>query len=252
MARKRKDGKSSVAGAVLTVSVHVCLLVLFSVSGMKYIFPPPPEEGILIEFEDDGIKPVVAEAGVEPRQPEPESEDVRLVQKAESAETGDKADAGVETTMGEDGDVEKPEPPRKKEIDRRALFPTANNNRDTVSSQKSRQIEQSLTAGHPDGNAVKSVTTGEPEANLAGRTPLNGKLPKPEYSIEKSGTVVVKIYVDQYGKVTGARAGAEGTTVVDKELWKAAEQAALKARFSVSDKAPAVQEGTITYIFRLR
>jgi len=58
--------------------------------------------------------------------------------------------------------------------------------------------------------------------------------------------------VDQYGNVTEAIPGAEGTTVTDKNLWNAARNAALKAHFNPSADAPPVQMGTITYIFKLQ
>ena len=62
----------------------------------------------------------------------------------------------------------------------------------------------------------------------------------------------MRILVDQYGKVTNAIPGVSGTTVQDKKLWEAAKEAALKAVFNISDSAPTVQEGTITYIFKLK
>ena len=88
-------------------------------------------------------------------------------------------------------------------------------------------------------------------ANVRGRNVV-GSLPIPDYTVNKEGRVVVRILVDQYGKVTNAVPGANGTTVQDKELWDAAEKAAYKALFNVSSSAPAVQEGTITYIFKLK
>ena len=57
---------------------------------------------------------------------------------------------------------------------------------------------------------------------------------------------------NQYGEVTEAIAGAEGTTVTDKTLWTAARNAALKAHFNPKADAPAVQSGTITYKFKLK
>jgi hypothetical protein len=79
-----------------------------------------------------------------------------------------------------------------------------------------------------------------------------GNLPEPEYAVNESGKVVVKISVDQYGTVIAATPGAAGTTVQDKTLWEASKRAALKAKFNLSANAPAVQEGIITYIFKLR
>ena len=79
-----------------------------------------------------------------------------------------------------------------------------------------------------------------------------GNLPVPAYGVEASGKVVVRIKVDQYGKVTDAVPGAQGTTVQDATLWEAAKKAALEARFNISQSAPIIQEGTITYVFTLR
>jgi TonB family protein len=80
---------------------------------------------------------------------------------------------------------------------------------------------------------------------------VNGTLPRPSYAVQAAGTVVVDIWVDNYGNVQKAVAGAEGTTVTDKTLWQAARKAALGAHFNMSADAPALQKGTITYIFKL-
>ena len=92
------------------------------------------------------------------------------------------------------------------------------------------------------------VVSSEANAKLAGRT-VNGTLPRPSYEGQESGKVVVDIWVDNYGNVQKAVAGAEGTTVTDKTLWQAARKAALGAHFNMSAGAPALQKGTITYNF---
>ncbi len=74
-------------------------------------------------------------------------------------------------------------------------------------------------------------------------------LPKPVYDSDEQGKVVVTITVDKTGKVTKAVAGAKGTTVTDKALWKQSEQAAYKAKFNSKSNAAIEQKGTITYIF---
>ena len=148
--------------------------------------------------------------------------------------------------------MEVPEPPRK-EINKRALFAAADNKteKDTLAAQTAREITDALKAGHALGNTKVGETSGEPQANVKGRT-LNGTLPRPTYSVQKEGRVVVKIWVDNYGTVQKAVAGAEGTTVTDSDMWVAARKAAMGASFNMSADAPALQEGTITYIFKLR
>ena len=93
-------------------------------------------------------------------------------------------------------------------------------------------------------------TVGSANAHVKGRSIL-GSLPKPTCSSDEEGLVVVRVKIDQYGTVIEAIPGAEGTTVTDNKLWDAARGAALKAHFNQSAKAPAIQTGTITYIFKL-
>ena len=79
-----------------------------------------------------------------------------------------------------------------------------------------------------------------------------GNIPRPNYNSQENGTVVVTIWVDNYGTVQKALPGADGTTVTDKTLWAAARKAAMETHFNMSADAPALQEGTITYIFNLK
>ncbi|MBO7320796.1 MAG: hypothetical protein J6U80_02575, partial [Bacteroidales bacterium] len=122
---------------------------------------------------------------------------------------------------------------------------------DTLAQQVAEEVSDALRAGHSQGNTEVGGVEGAPSAKLAGRTVM-GNLPLPDYGVEASGKVVVRIKVDQYGKVTDAIPGAQGTTVQDATLWEAAKKAALEARFNISQSAPIIQEGTITYVFTLR
>ena len=85
---------------------------------------------------------------------------------------------------------------------------------------------------------------------LKGRNVV-GIIAKPEYNVKVSGTVVVTIWVDTYGNVTKAQPGAEGTTVENSELWNSARKAALATHFNTDANAPSLQQGTITYVFKL-
>lgn len=85
-------------------------------------------------------------------------------------------------------------------------------------------------------------------AVLEGRS-INGVLPT--FVSYKTGKVVVEIWVDNYGTVQKAVAGADGTTVTDKDLWNKARAAAMSASFNMSADAPAMQKGTITYFLKV-
>lgn len=98
-------------------------------------------------------------------------------------------------------------------------------------------------------NVVTSVEAA-PTARVKGRTTV-GVLPRPSLPVQKEGTVVVDIWVNQNGSVIRAVPGAAGTTTTDKDLWNAARQAALKAKFNTDWEAKEQQQGTITYVFKL-
>lgn len=251
--RKKQTNTSRATGVVLTVSIHVALFVCFFVSGFTYLYPPPPEQQqIVIDFEEFETKePEQVWNGTQPRAEDP-SKEIKLIQESQAQHIGTKANEAPEATVGDKGDVEVPEPVREKPIDRRALFSAANNKteKDTLAAQTAREISDILKEGHPLGNTRNGEIQGEPKARLAGRT-LNGTLPRPSASFDKSGTVVVDIWVDNYGTVVKAEAGGEGTNITDAHLWAAARTAAMKASFNMSADAPAMQKGTITYIFKI-
>ena len=251
---QQKDSRvSTITGGVLAFVVHAALIVTLFLSGYTYLDPPPPEkETILIEFEEmEAVKPEQRRDGTRPRAEVP-SKEINLVQQSEAQNLGTKTNEAEEATVGDQGDVEVPEPPRK-EINKRALFAAADNKtqKDTLAAQTAREVTDALKAGHALGNTKTGETSGEPTAKLAGRT-HNGTLPKPSAPGQQVGKVVVAIWVDNYGTVQKALAGVEGTTVTDKELWNEARIAALKSNFNMSADAPALQEGTITYIFKLK
>lgn len=253
--RERQEKKSRVTGVALTVSAHLIILACCFLMGFTYLDPPPPEkEQILIEFDEPELqRPKQTWDGTRPRAVNPDpTKDINLVQQSEAQHIGTKSNEAPEATVDDFGDVDVPEPPREKEIDRRALFSAADNKtqKDTLAAQTAREVSDALKAGHAQGNTRTGETAGEPNAKLAGRQ-VNGTLPRPTYGVQASGKVVVDIWVDNYGDVQKAVAGAEGTTVTDKTLWQAARKAALGAHFNMSADAPALQKGTITYIFKL-
>lgn len=204
-----------VIALAVTVVFHASLIVFGSFNGLTYIYPPPPEQSFVIDFSEDNEKQVVRQ------------------QKKGSAPQ-----------------VE--EPDRTKPIDKRALFTAANNksDKDTLAPQTASKVTEALKEGHAQGNTKAGKTVGTPNAHVKGRSVV-GVIAKPAYPVQKEGTVVVTIWVDNYGNVKKAQAGAPGTTTEDGSLWNAAREAALKTHFNMDADAPALQKGTITYIFKL-
>ncbi len=253
--RHERERNSVVTGIVLTLTVHVCAALLVSFSGIKYLYPPPAENTFLLDFEEEPEK-VEQRTGRDPRGEDVNPDErIELVQRSESPEVSKKPNITPATRPDPHGDVEVPEPERKEEpvLDPRASFPgMAKKDTTLTAAHGASNPSTTFKPGQPSGNVNKGNSDGKPNAHLEGREVDKAGLKKPVYTSQESGKVVVKIWVDQYGKVQKAVPGADGTTVTDKALWTAARNAALETGFTMSASAPALQEGTITYIFNLK
>ena len=249
--RERDAKVSTTTGIVLTAAVHLVVLLSCAFTGLKYIYPPPEEQTFLIDFEEDTPDPVKRQ--LRGRQPQAEDVDktkpVELIQRSESPVKSDRPNKTAEAKPDDFGDVEVPAP--KEEINQNALFPGMSKKDSSLAPHGATDPSAEFKAGHPKGNTSTGKTDGVPNAHLKGRNVL-GALPRPDYSVQAEGKVVVDIWVDNYGNVTKAIAGGQGTTVSNQALWAAARAAAMKAHFNQSADAPALQQGTITYIFKLK
>ena len=255
--RQQREKNANVSGIVVTLAVHALAAVVLLTSGLTYLDPPPPERtSLLIEFEADVTpeKPQETRVGRQPQAEEVDPErEVELVQKAESPYVNDRPNTTPATKPDSHGDVEIPTPVQEEpQLDPRASFPGMSKKDDSATAPHSAsEAGEGYKAGQPDGNTKEGKTEGSANAHVKGRNVV-GTLPKPSYATQLEGVVVVQVKVDQYGTVTEAIPGAEGTTVTDKNLWNAARNAAIKAHFNMDANAPALQTGTITYIFKLK
>ena len=255
--QQKREKNATVTGILATVCIHAAALVLLLTSGLTYLDPPPPERtSLLIEFEEEvqEVKPVRTRVGRQPQAEEVDrTKEVELVQKAESPHVDDRPNVTPATKPDPHGDVEVPTPKEEEpKLDPRASFPGMSQKDNSATTPHSAtEAHEGFKAGQPDGNTKEGKTEGSANAHVKGRNVV-GSLPRPSYNSQTAGTVVVQVKVDQYGNVTEAIAGAEGTTVTDKTLWTAARNAALKAHFNMDANAPAIQTGTITYIFKLK
>ena len=98
------------------------------------------------------------------------------------------------------------------------------------------------------GGGLNSVGNDQLDEGLRGRG-LIGVLPVPSYPGNVSGKIVIRVAVDQHGKVTSATYEPKGSTSSDAGLIAAAIAAAKRAQFTESRSY--VQGGTITYNFKL-
>lgn len=270
-----KEHKAGIIGSIIFYAIIIGILLLF---GYTTPLPLPAEEGILINFgdADEGfgqVEPRMSESIQEESQEKvqestPETnpaptEDGTVTQDYEEApaveEKGTKEEKTEPETKPEDQPKEvkeeKPEPVEERKVNENALFPGRNRNNDNSSSEGETQgnKNQGSTTGsvdsknHTGGNSMGTSGT---SFSLAGRNPES--LPKPDYTHQIEGKVVVEITVNKYGNVTDAVPGVKGSTTLDATLLAAAKRAALKAKFDKKPDAPAYQKGTITYYFKLQ
>ena len=117
---------------------------------------------------------------------------------------------------------------------------------DDVGNPYAKQGEENLANG--TGGGLNSLGNDQLDEGLRGRG-LVGSLPVPAYPGNVSGKIVIRVTVDQHGKVTNATYEPKGSTSSDAGLISAAIAAAKRAQFTESRSY--VQGGTITYNFKL-
>ena len=253
--RQQRERASTGIGIALAVAIHVLACVLCVFTGFKYLYPPPPETTFLLDFSEQPEEVFKQHfRGIQPETEEIDrTREVELVQRSESPyQTTAKNNLTPATRPDAHGDVETPAVEQEQALDPRASFPGMSRKDTSLTAPHgAREASEGFKAGQPGGNTDAGKTEGIANAHLEGRG-TEGSLPRPSYNVQESGTVVVTIWVDQYGKVVKAQAGADGTTVTDKTLWAAARSAAMGTRFKQKIDAPALQQGTITYVFKLK
>lgn len=149
---------------------------------------------------------------------------------------------------------------KRKQEEQERLAQLARNN---VNQAFSRTDGTGTSEGVTQGTGNQGHLTGDPNStnregtglgssgnsfSLSGRS-LVGNLPKPIDSCNEEGVIVVEVTVDKTGKVTAAQAIQKGSRNWNQCLIKAAQEAAMKAKFNNNPDAAAYQKGTITYHF---
>lgn len=107
--------------------------------------------------------------------------------------------------------------------------------------------------GSPFGNSDHGANEGVGgygSFNLNGRSIGEGGLPRPAYTIQEEGRIVINITVDPKGNVIFAEIG-RGTNIDNASMRKSALDAAKRAKFN-SISGANNQSGTITYVYKLK
>ena len=302
---------SEKTGLISTVLFHTVILLLLLYMGFIIPYPPPQEEGFLIDFgnSETGLgleEPSAAMAPEVAAAPEKIAPVARPVVKPQNTlKVEDKAEediltqeyektvavaARVKKKLNDDkkakADEEKKLKAREEQQQRAEALEIQRQeaNERRIAQDKANKIgainsraknafgggktdngSQSRGQGNTYGSGNQGSPDGTPGANQYGLGGGAGKgisfsltgrnarsLPKPSFPGNESGTVVVEVTVDKFGKVTKALPGVKGSNTVNTDLLDAARKAALAASFNTDSNAPAFQKGTITYHFILQ
>ena len=252
--KTKHERKSAVITSILLV------LILFAVFnyGLQYL-DPPQEYGLAINFggANTGSGDPVENSKNIPVQKQPVQKQKEIPKEVETPkETAtDKLvthDRKETTVIEKVKEVEKPKPSKETQDLLNNLL--KGNSKDGENKGE----------GDDDNSGLKGDKNGDPKStkyygnngsggdknyNLAGRNALSKPIEKPDCNEE--GFVVVKIEVDNTGKVIKADVEVKGSTNTAKCLTDPAKLAALKTRWNADPNAPNKQIGYITYRFSL-
>jgi TonB family protein len=242
---------NKIISGIVTAAIMAVVVAILLAFGYDPPDPPIPEEGVEVNLGDsdyglgDDAQPASTAAATQA----PSTPNQVATQHAEPT-----PNVGANTN---DGNTVKPAPEQPKvenkepEINKNALFTGRRNQQSGSGSQG--VTEGTGDQGKPNGNPNSNNYTGNGgngmNFSLAGRS--NVTLPRPNYSSNEQGTVVIQIWVDRDGKVTRAEYQPKGSSTSNGYLVSQARTAALRARFNADPNAPDEQRGTITYIFKI-
>lgn len=278
-----KKNDSKIAGAVGTILVHLLLLLAILFLGLRTVLPTE-EEGLTVNYGNtdsgDGLfEPApMSDVAKELEQELPQEASVPDVSASQNEQITQDTEESIEIKKqreeakrkererlaeekrkhDEQARIERERREREEKIKKaastaqNAFSGTAGKGTDTGATSEGiagGTGNQGKTDGVADSKNYTGGGTGASSYSLNGRS-IVGSVPKPQYQQNVEGIIVVTIEVDATGKVISARAGAQGTTIGDASLRKAAEQAALKAKFNQIG-GTTVQTGTITYRYKL-
>ena len=184
-----------------------------------------PKEPILVE-----LTPLP-----EPERPEPQNREAQQHREVAAEEQTEPVRGTAEQT---------------RTVNPRALFKQSQGGVDAPENAGNTRAEQAPEeSASGKGEGLSPSGHDQLDKGLQGRG-LVGDLPRPRYTSDAEGRVVIRVAVDRMGHVTAATYEPKGSTTSNPTLIREAREAALQARFTESRSF--VQGGTITYIFTLK
>ena len=253
------EKKNKRKGIIGTIFFHGLLSIAFLLMGLTYQDPPPPEEGISINFgfNDEGS------GEIEPEETEELTEilvdeiiEEQLVVNEEIITQSVVENPSIKDIEKEKESIKKEEEKeeiieeKKPEVNKKAIYPGKKKTTNKTEGQEDKKGNK----GDPNGEVNSEMYNGGGIGDdgtayqLGGRKAI--KKPKPKGN-QIEGKVVVMITVNRLGNVIYAVPGAKGSTTYNKELLERAKKAALETKFDTKKSAPENQQGRIIYDFRL-
>ena len=239
---------SKIISACITAFIMLMLLLICLIIAYYPPDPPIPEEGVEVAmgFDEAGLGESAASAASPQQQTSAAASDHSAQRTEESVALPNNSKG--RTTNPNAVDNSKTE--QKEAVNSKALYPGRKTN--TTGGQGQGDSQGHGQQGNPNGTPGATNYHGTPgngsSFSLAGRSSVSLPLPSKDFSRE--GKIVVKIWVDQQGKVTKTEAPQQGSTITDVTMVRQAEQAARRSLFNADPNAAVIQTGTITYVFR--
>ncbi len=242
---------NKIISGICTAVIMALIVAVLLAFGYDPPDPPIPEEGVEVNLGSsdmglgDNANPATS-SYVPPAPASPNQVATQHVDPTPNIGANEREGNTVKPTQ------EQPrEETKEPEINKNALFPGRRNQQSGNGSQgvTSGTGDQGKPNGNPNSNNYTGNGGGNGSFSLAGRS--NVTLPRPDYSSNNQGTVVINIWVDREGKVTRAEYQPKGSNTTNGYLVNQARAAALRARFNADPSAPEEQRGTITYIFKI-
>ncbi|MDR2121471.1 MAG: energy transducer TonB [Tannerella sp.] len=266
-----RDDIIALAGAII---IHALVAILLYFAVLRTIVPE--EEGVLVNFgnidaaaglfEPQGyvsqnVEAAAPESSVPVRSKPEEMISQDTEETVSLAEQRKKAEEEKRREEAERREKERIETERRKREEEQrkreqAISEQVSGAFGTGSTQEGSQgsdVTGTGNQGNPFGNADTGENQGVGgmgEFSLAGRSLRGGSLPRPAYTIQEEGRIVVSIRVDRAGNVIFAEIG-RGTTIDNKSMRDSAIEAARRAKFN-SISGTNDQNGTITYRYNLK
>jgi len=266
------ERENRVRSALATAGICALLLLLFFFLGFYTPYPPPAEEGLLVDFgntatgfgqENPSTQPQAAAQPEAEAQKSPDGavdqnleESVALPKPSEKKEPVKKPVEKPKPVQESKPVVKEPEPDPKPAVDERFVF---NKEKHDFKSNSGSQgnTKGSGNMGDPSGGKSdnylgqnsglgdKGISFGLSGRGMVGPPPTDN-------AHQEYGDIKITIQVNKNGQVIDAQYSRQGSTITDRALIDKYVAYARKARFNADPDAPDVQQGFITFKLTLR